>query len=127
VDRITDGDNPNYTWQAAEVGVYKNGSLLQVLKPERRVYLVTQQPTSEVSIRRRLNEDVYLNFAGMSQTESNKAIIQAYIFPLVSWIWLGFGVLVFGTLVCLIPNKTRLSYPRTEVVGVYAEQKSMAK
>ncbi len=127
VDKITDGDNPNYTWQRAEVGVYKNGSLLQVLTPERRVYLVTEQPTSEVSIRRRLNEDVYLNFAGMSTTEENKAIIQAYIFPLVSWIWLGFGVLMFGTFVCLIPSKARLSYPRTEVVGVYAEQKTVAR
>jgi cytochrome c-type biogenesis protein CcmF len=80
-----------------------------------------------VSIRRRLNEDVYLNFAGISTTEENKAIIQAYIFPLVSWIWVGFGVLMFGTMVCLIPSKARLSYPRTEVVGVYAEQKTVAK
>ena len=127
VDKISDGDNPNYTWQRAEVGVYKNGSFLQVLTPERRVYLVTEQPTSEVSIRRRLNEDVYLNFAGISTTEENKAIIQAYIFPLVSWIWVGFGVLMFGTMVCLIPSKSRLSYPRTEVVGVYAEQKTVAK
>jgi cytochrome c-type biogenesis protein CcmF len=127
VDKISDGDNPNYTWQRAEVGVYKNGALLQVLTPERRVYLVTEQPTSEVSIRRRLNEDVYLNFAGISTTEDNKAIIQAYIFPLVSWIWVGFGVLMFGTMVCLIPSKARLSYPRTEVVGIYAEQKTVAK
>jgi cytochrome c-type biogenesis protein CcmF len=127
VDKITDGDNPNYTWQRAEVGVYKNGKFLQELKPERRVYLVSEQPTSEVSIRRRLNEDVYLNFAGMSQTEENKAIIQAYIFPLVTWIWLGFAVLMFGTMVCLIPSKARLSYPRTELVGVYAEEKSLAK
>ncbi len=127
VDKITDGDNPNYTWQHAEVGVYKNGALLQVLKPERRVYLVTEQPTSEVSIRRRLNEDVYLNFAGMSTTEEHKAIIQAYIFPLVSWIWVGSAVLMFGTFVCLIPSKARLSYPRTEVVEAYAEQKTVAK
>ncbi len=127
VDKISDGDNPNYTWQRAEVGVYKNGSLLQVLTPERRVYLVTEQPTSEVSIRRRLNEDVYLNFAGMSTDTENKAIIQAYIFPLVTWIWLGFVVLMFGTFVCLVPSKARLSYPRTEVVGVYAEQKTVAK
>jgi hypothetical protein len=57
------------------------------LNPERRVYASSQQPTSEVSIRRRLNEDLYLNFASMSQTDANKAIIQAYVFPLVSWIW----------------------------------------
>jgi hypothetical protein len=27
-------------------------------------------------------------------------------------------VLLFGTLICLVPNKTRLIYPRTEVVGI---------
>jgi cytochrome c-type biogenesis protein CcmF len=127
VDKITDGDNPNYTWQRAEVGVYKNGSLLQVLKPERRVFLVTEQPTSEVSIRRRLNEDVYLNFAGMSQTAENTAVIQAYIFPLVSWIWLGFGVLMFGTAVCLVPSKARLSQTKFEPVEVFAQEKVLAK
>jgi cytochrome c-type biogenesis protein CcmF len=45
-------------------------------------------------------------------------VIQAYVFPLVSWIWIGFWVLAFGTIVCLIPNKVRLSYARTQVVGV---------
>lgn len=126
VKEVSDGDNPNYTWQHAVIGVSKDGQFLQDLRPERRVYVASEQPTSEVSIRRRLNEDVYLNFAGMSQTEADRAIIQAYIFPLVSWIWLGFWVLFFGTLVCLIPSKVKLSYARTEVVGVYARQTTAA-
>jgi len=126
VDKISDGDNPNYTWQRAEIGVYKNGQFLQELKPERRVYLVTEQPTSEVSIRRRLNEDVYLNFAGMSQTEENKAVIQAYIFPLVSWIWLGFGVLMMGTAVCLVPSKARILASKAEPVSEFAAEKVLA-
>jgi cytochrome c-type biogenesis protein CcmF len=92
---------------------------LQTLEPERRLYKASGQPTSEVSIRRRLNEDVYLNFAGLSQ-DGSKAIIQAYVFPLVSWIWVGFWVLLFGTLVCLVPSKVRLQYARTEVVGYVA-------
>jgi cytochrome c-type biogenesis protein CcmF len=126
VKEVSDGQNPNYQWQHAVVGVSKNGQFLQDLKPERRVYVASEQPTSEVSIRRRLNEDVYLNFAGVSQEDPNKAVIQAYIFPLVSWIWVGFWVLLFGTLICLVPSKTKLSYPRTEVVGVYAKQQTVA-
>jgi cytochrome c-type biogenesis protein CcmF len=127
VKQITDGDTPNYTWQRALIGVSRNGSFLQDLKPERRVYLASEQPTSEVSIRRRLTEDVYTNFAGVSTTDPNKAVIQAYVFPLVSWIWLGFWVLLFGTLVCLIPSKLRLSYPKTEVVGVHEKRTTLAR
>jgi cytochrome c-type biogenesis protein CcmF len=100
---------------AAEVS--RNGKSLGTLFPERRLYKASQQPTSEVSIRRRLNEDFYINFAGAS-ADGRRAVIQAYVFPLVSWIWIGFWVLAFGTGVCLIPNKVRLSYARTQVVGV---------
>jgi cytochrome c-type biogenesis protein CcmF len=35
----------------------------------------------------------------------------------VSWIWIGYYVLLFGTLICLIPGKVRLQYARTEVIG----------
>jgi cytochrome c-type biogenesis protein CcmF len=127
VKSITDGETENYLWQRSEIGVYKGGSYLQDMHPERRVFKASQQPTSEVDIRRRLNEDLYLNFAGVSQTDADKAVIQAYVFPLVSWIWIGFYVMLAGTLVCLLPGKARLAYPRTEVVGVYARQTTPAK
>ncbi len=29
------------------------------------------------------------------------------MFPLVSWIWIGFWVLLFGTIICLIPSKSK--------------------
>jgi cytochrome c-type biogenesis protein CcmF len=127
VKEITDGSNPNYAWQRAVIAAYKNGSYLGDLHPERRVYAATQQPTSEVAIRRRLNEDLYLNFAGVSQSDPGQAVIQAYVFPLVSWIWVGFWVMLFGTLVCLVPSKQKLAYARTEVMGVYEKQPAAAE
>jgi cytochrome c-type biogenesis protein CcmF len=114
---IESGENDTYAWQRLTVEASRNGSPLGPLFPERRLYKASQQPTSEVSIRRRLNEDLYVNFAGLS-ADNQRAVIQAYVFPLVSWIWIGFWVLAFGTIVCLIPNKVRLSYARTQVVGV---------
>ena len=117
VANIEQGENDTYAWQRLAADVSRNGSSLGTLYPERRLYKASQQPTSEVSIRRRLNEDFYINFAGLS-ADNKRAVIQAYVFPLVSWIWIGFWVLAFGTIVCLIPNKVRLSYARTQVVGV---------
>jgi cytochrome c-type biogenesis protein CcmF len=114
VRQVADGDTPNYSWQAAVVGVSANGEDLGELRPERRVYSASQQPTSEVAIRRRLNEDLYLNFASISQTDPNAAILQAYVFPLVSWIWIGFYVLMFGTAVCLVPSKLKFATVRIE-------------
>jgi cytochrome c-type biogenesis protein CcmF len=80
------------------------------------MYKASRQSTSEVGIRQRPNEDLYLNFGGMSD-DNQRAVIQAYVFPLVSWIWIGGLVLIGGTLVCLVPSKVRREYPRTSVVG----------
>jgi cytochrome c-type biogenesis protein CcmF len=129
INEIRTGANENYQWQHAVVQVSSGGAVLGTLEPERRLYTAMRepQPTSEVAIRRRLNEDLYLNFAGSSNADSEKAVIQAYVFPLVSWIWIGFWVLLFGTLVCLIPSKVRYQYARTEVVGVTKKHAPVAK
>lgn len=103
---IRQGENPNYSWDHAVVEVYNRGKKIAVLEPERRFYKASRQPTSEVAIRRRLHEDLYLNFAGMSE-DNRRGVIQAYVFPLVSWIWVGFAVLVFGGLICLLPPKPK--------------------
>ena len=101
---LNQGETQNYTWNHAVMRVSAGGTSLGTLEPERRFYAASQQGSSEVSIRRRLNEDLYLNFAGMNQ-DNTKAVIQAYVFPLVSWIWIGFYVLVMGTLICLTPSR----------------------
>jgi cytochrome c-type biogenesis protein CcmF len=114
---MTSGDNENYSWSRAQLEVSRNGQPLGTLEPERRFYKASNQSTSEVAIRRRPNEDLYLNYAGPSQ-DNQRAVIQAFVFPLVDWIWIGFGVLLSGTLICLVPSKIRLQYPRTQVLGV---------
>ncbi|HET8550424.1 MAG TPA: cytochrome c-type biogenesis CcmF C-terminal domain-containing protein, partial [Bryobacteraceae bacterium] len=113
VREVRSGSNENYDWHHAKVDAYRDGRFLQTLEPERRFYKASRQPTSQVSIRRRLNEDLYLNFAGMSE-DGQRAIIQAFVFPLVSWIWLGFVVLTAGTFICLIPGKTRVRPAKPE-------------
>ena len=117
VTDLKDGDNENYSWNRASVSVFQDGAEIATLEPARHFYKASRQPSAIVSIRRRLNEDLYVNFAGMSN-DNQKAVMQAYVFPLVSWIWIGFWVVMVGTLVCLVPSKQRLDYPRTQVVGV---------
>jgi len=111
-----EGSNDNYRWDRLAIDLSKNGEHLSIEHPERRFYIASQTPTTEVALRRRLNEDVYINFAGTGTGDN--VILQAYIFPLVSWIWIGFLVVLGGTFVCLVPSKTKLVFPRTEVVGM---------
>jgi cytochrome c-type biogenesis protein CcmF len=115
--RMEQGENENYQWHRATMQVTKNGEDLGTLEPEKRFYKASRQGTSEVGIRQRLNEDLYLNFGGMSD-DNQRAVIQAYIFPLVSWIWIGTLVMLGGTLICLVPSKRKMEYARTQVVGI---------
>ena len=114
---VNDGDNGNYEFSHATIDVGAKGRLLGQLEPEIRLYKSSQEQSSMIGIRRRLNEDLYINFSGISP-DNTKAIFQLYTFPLVSWIWIGYWVLLVGSLICLIPAKVRLQYARTEVVGI---------
>jgi cytochrome c-type biogenesis protein CcmF len=121
--KITSAENSNYSSQTVELSASKDGQTLGTLTPERRLYIADNQPAAEVSIRRRLHEDLYVNFAGQSD-DGKRAVIQAYVFPLVSWIWIGYWTVLIGTIICLVPSKSRLVWPRTEVVGIArAEEK----
>jgi cytochrome c-type biogenesis protein CcmF len=113
---LQQGETTNYQWHRATMEVSKGGDVLGTLEPEKRFYMASRQGTSEVGIRQRPNEDLYLNFGGMSD-DNQRAVIQAYVFPLVSWIWIGGLVLIGGTFVCLIPSKVKMQYAKTQVVG----------
>ena len=123
---LKDGDNDNYSQSSAVIEVSKDGQPLGTMAPERRFYKASRQGTSEVAIRRRLNEDLYLNFAGKSD-DNERAVIQAFVFPLVSFIWVGFWVLALGTLICLVPNKVKFQYARLPGVRVTEKYAATAK
>ncbi len=113
---VNNGENDNYQFSHAVLDVSQNGQVIDQLNPEIRLYKSSQEQASTVGVRRRLNEDLYVNFSGISP-DNTKAIFQMYVFPLVSWIWIGYWVVLAGTIICLIPGKVRLQYARTEVVG----------
>ena len=114
---VNDGTNDNYDFSKATMDVIQDAKVVGQLEPEIRMYKSSQQQNSMVGIRRRLNEDLYVNYSGVLP-DGSKATFQFYQFPLVSWLWVGYWVLLFGTLICLIPSKVRLQYARTEVVSV---------
>jgi cytochrome c-type biogenesis protein CcmH/NrfF len=73
--------------------------------------------TTEVAIRVRPTEDIYVVLTGFD-LDTGLANFTAFINPLILWVWVGFMVLGFGTLVCLIPQRVvdRLQWkPKTRL------------
>lgn len=90
----------------AELLVEKNGEKIGVVRPEKVFYVNGNQPTTEVSIVRSVQEDLYVVLNGWSEEEDGKVFVQVKIFPLMSWTWAGGYVLIFSTLISLWPNRS---------------------
>ena len=103
LEQIKSANNANYQSATALMTVYKDGTLVDTLLPERRYYKANDTATTEVALRSGLNEDLYLVFSGIE--DNSKLVFHAYLNPLVSWVWIGGIIFVLGTVICLIPSK----------------------
>ncbi len=99
----TQDDNPNYSSESAIVDVFKGGSMVATMYPERRLFKASGQTATIVANRSTLKEDLYLVYAGRND-ENGPPIIRAHLNPLVMWLWLGVYVVILGTLIALVPN-----------------------
>jgi cytochrome c-type biogenesis protein CcmF len=118
----TQEENPNYASDLAIIQVFKNGRQIDTLYPESRFYTASQQQQHVPSIRSTLQEDLYVVYEGQNQ-ETGRPIIKAHLNPMVSWIWIGLLVIVFGTILALVPNAAPVRAPVRETVeaGVRAQ------
>jgi cytochrome c-type biogenesis protein CcmF len=99
----TQDDNATYSSEWAILDVFKGDRQIATMYPERRFYKASEQASTMVANRSTLEEDLYLVYAGKNN-QTDRPIIKAHINPLVSWLWIGVWVMVFGTLVALAPN-----------------------
>jgi cytochrome c-type biogenesis protein CcmF len=105
----TQDDNPNFTNEWAIINVFRGGKQVTTLYPERRFYKASQQTQTMPRIYPSVKEDLflvsdlYLVYEGINQ-DTGRPIIKAHVNPLVPWIWTGLIVIIFGTIVALVPN-----------------------
>ncbi len=87
------------------VAVSEDGKALGTLYPARWFFRKHEdQPTTEVAIRRTVAEDLYLVMPAYELGDQSMSL-QVVINPLVNWIWGGFGLLVIGTGIALLPER----------------------
>jgi len=102
-ERIATEEDAHMSRVTALVSVAADGAPLGTLGPEKRFYKKPQQPTTEVAIRPRLAEDLYL-VLGSYDPPSGVATIQAYVNPLVAWLWIGGFLMGIGTVITMWPS-----------------------
>jgi cytochrome c-type biogenesis protein CcmF len=102
--RLTSFEKRNYEGVGSLIEVYNSGKFKGIIRPEKRFYK-NQEPTTEVAILSNIFEDLYLILDGWNNDDS--IALTVVINPLLSWIWVGTGVVVFGTIWAVLPKRKR--------------------
>ena len=112
----TQESNLNYDTEYAQIDVSAGGKSILQMAPERRVYHASGQPQTMVANHSTPEWDLYVVYEGVNPT-TGMPIIKAFLNPLVVWIWIGFVVVVIGSLLALLPSLT----PQTKAVAAPAK------
>lgn len=97
----------NHEVVAARLTIFQNGARVGTLVPEKNFYdgpdPSQSQSTTEVAVRSTALEDLYIILAGYDG-KAGTATLKIIVNPLVIWLWVGFAILVVGTVVAALPD-----------------------
>jgi cytochrome c-type biogenesis protein CcmF len=87
------------------VSVFADGAALGEMEPAKWFFNRREnEPTTEVAIRRRPTEDLYIVLAGYT-VEEQAATYAITVNPLVNWVWFGFGIIAIGSIIAMLPER----------------------
>ena len=104
---VREGQGSNYATTIADMRVEREGRLVTVLHPEKRVYPVARMSTTEAGIDHGILRDIYL-VIGDAQADGGYAV-RGYIKPFANWIWGGAMLMALGGIVSLSDRRYRVA------------------
>ncbi|MEO0665361.1 MAG: heme lyase CcmF/NrfE family subunit, partial [Pseudomonadota bacterium] len=99
---------PNFISTTADIEVARpGGDVIEILRPERRIYPVAGMPTTEAAIRNGFSRDIYL-VIGEPQLNGGWAV-RTFIKPFANWIWAGSLLMALGGAFSLFDRRLRVA------------------
>ena len=87
-------EGPNYVGEEAEITVMRDGDMVTDLHPERRIYVATGTPSTEMAIDAGFLRDLFVTL--VEQKPDGAWSMTIYVKPFIRWIWLGAIFMAFG-------------------------------
>ena len=91
---LRDVQGPNYVAAQGQVEVSRNGRVIAVLAPEKRIYKVQNNPMTEAGVHSNLLRDLYVSMG--EQLPNGDWIVRVHYKPFIAWIWSGCLIMMFG-------------------------------
>lgn len=110
---LTSGQEPHRSFVATRVEVTAPNGEVSELAPRMNYYERMTDPVGTPAVRETVKEDLYLSLMAFSE-ERGTASFNAWIFPLVNWIWWSIPILVLGTLIALWPSRKARAVAESE-------------
>ena len=83
--------------------VFNDRHDLGTLAPALKFFPTQQSPLGRAVLRMGWKDDLYVILSGLSPLREGQATVKVMVRPLVSWIWIGGGVMMLGTVLALWP------------------------
>jgi cytochrome c-type biogenesis protein CcmF len=115
----TEDSQPNEDTESAILEVTKNGQSIGNVYPTRHFFKSSQQANTVPFIKSFLLEDLYVVYAG-HEGNNNLPVINVHVNPLVSWLWVGWLMVIAGTLLALVPSEAAVRVPQPVAVRAAA-------
>ncbi|PLX75572.1 MAG: c-type cytochrome biogenesis protein CcmF [Azoarcus sp.] len=112
VERIA---GPNYDASRASIELSKDGKLVDVLTPEKRVYRAMGMPMTEASLNIGPFRDIYASLG--EQLPEGDWIVSLHRKPFISWIWVGCILMALGGIFAAADRRYRRLAERSAPKG----------
>jgi len=96
-----EGVEPHRTWRAAKMELVGSG---EVLRPRMNFFERSTDPIGTPAVKSTPLGDLYLSLMALSE-DGQSATLNAWVFPLVGWIWWSIPILVAGALIAMWPQR----------------------
>ena len=104
-DGVASVNGPNYIGEEATFTVLEEGEEISILYPQRRIYLATNTPSTEMAIDAGFLRDLFITLG--EQKEGDSWSMTIYVKPFVRWIWLGAIFMAFGGILAAADRRYR--------------------
>jgi cytochrome c-type biogenesis protein CcmF len=109
---VSEFEGPNFVADEGEFELRADGEVIAVLTPQVRTYRVQREPMTEAAIDSNLLRDVFVAL-GESLGEGAWSV-RLRIKPLISFLWLGAGLMALGGLVAITDKRYRVAERQAE-------------
>ncbi|MCY3768156.1 MAG: heme lyase CcmF/NrfE family subunit [Gammaproteobacteria bacterium] len=110
------GDGPNYRYIRGQFDVYRENHLVTRLFPEKRTYLVQQNPMTEAAISPGWARDLYVAL-GEPLDDRDTWAVRIYYKPFIRWIWAGALAMALGGLIGAADRRYRRKQSSMQAAG----------